>query len=322
MHSGGGAGAFDAWVMKLGAAGNVLWDKTYGGTEDDFILDYAGATADGGYIVSGITSSFGTIDGEGWCMKLDATTGNIVWENSYDGAPYDVLLTPDGGCLLAGVAFASGAGGADGYCAKLDALGSVSWQKTYGGTNLDWVTGADLTADGGYVLAGYTSNFGAILNGGMCLKISSTGDIDPSCPDLGRDAPGGAVPIAVAIHLNGGSSITTPAIPAASAVGGFDSTATTTLLCSPPPQPQGPTITSITSRTSKPGSTATIRGTGFGTNKTKVVVYIGIKKVKTLNRLTPTSIKFTIPSRVKKGLYDVSVVVDGVKSNTIQFQIK
>ncbi len=320
--SSGGAGWFDAWVLKLDAGGSMLWDKTYGGAMDDMLFDLAGTTADGGCILTGFASfnSQTGEGGEGWCIKLDAV-GNIVWENTYDGAPQDACLTADGGCLLAGVTFASGAGGADGYCAKLDSFGNVAWQKTYGGTNTDWVTGADMTADGGYVLAGYTYNFGVSTYASWCLKISATGDIDPSCPDLGRDAPGYAIPIASTRYDTGKRPGTSSAVAAPTAVVVVDSTATTTLLCSQSPQPQGPTITSISSRTSKPGSTATIRGTGFSTDKTKVAVYIGTKKVKILNRLKPTSIKFTIP-RMKKGTYDVYVVVDGVKSNMLQFRVK
>jgi len=79
-------------------------------------------------------------------------------------------------------------------------------------------------------------------------------------------------------------------------------------------------ITSISSRTSKPGSVATIHGSGFSTNKTKNVVYFGTKKA-TVSRAKATSLRVTIP-RLKKKIYDVIAVVDGSPSKAFQFQVK
>jgi len=82
-----------------------------------------------------------------------------------------------------------------------------------------------------------------------------------------------------------------------------------------------PTISSIKSKTSKPGSTATIYGTGFSTDKKKDVVYFGTKKVKSISKAKATSLRLQIP-RVKKGTVGVYVVVDGKTSNTVLFQVK
>jgi len=82
----------------------------------------------------------------------------------------------------------------------------------------------------------------------------------------------------------------------------------------------GVSITSITAKTSKPGSSATIKGTGFSTDKKKDVVWFGTKKA-TISKAKATSLKVTIP-RVKKGIVDVYVEVNGQKSNVVQFQVK
>lgn len=52
-----GAGGGDFWVLKLKADGNVVWQKTYGGSDWDDALSIQ-QTSDGGYIVAGRTSSF------------------------------------------------------------------------------------------------------------------------------------------------------------------------------------------------------------------------------------------------------------------------
>jgi len=53
-----GAGGYDAWLIKMGRDGAKGWDKTYGGKLDDKIYS-AQMINDGGYLISGITSSFG-----------------------------------------------------------------------------------------------------------------------------------------------------------------------------------------------------------------------------------------------------------------------
>jgi hypothetical protein len=68
-----GAGEDDAWLVRLDSGGNVLWQKSYGGAQDDNCLDVQ-PTTDGGFIVTGFTDSFGA--NNLWVMKLDAN-GNI-----------------------------------------------------------------------------------------------------------------------------------------------------------------------------------------------------------------------------------------------------
>jgi hypothetical protein len=61
----------DAWVLKLDANGNILWQKAYAGGGDDY--DRASAiqvTADGGYVVAGSTSSPAGVS-DAWVLKLD-----------------------------------------------------------------------------------------------------------------------------------------------------------------------------------------------------------------------------------------------------------
>ena len=61
-----GAGGYDAWLIKMGRDGTKVWDKTYGGKLDDKIYS-AQLINDGGYLISGITSSFGPYSLEKSC---------------------------------------------------------------------------------------------------------------------------------------------------------------------------------------------------------------------------------------------------------------
>ncbi|MEW6365807.1 MAG: kelch repeat-containing protein [Acidobacteriota bacterium] len=83
----------------------------------------------------------------------------------------------------------------------------------------------------------------------------------------------------------------------------------------------GPTITRIKSKTSKPGSSATIYGAGFSATPSQNTVYFGKKKA-AVKKARATSLQVTIPSKAKKGSVGVYVVVNGKNSNTVQFTVK
>jgi hypothetical protein len=77
-------GLEDIWVVKLDASGTIVWSKLYGGSQSDFATTVQ-QTTDGGFIVSGYTSSSanGTVIGTNhggndfWVLKIDAN-GNIL----------------------------------------------------------------------------------------------------------------------------------------------------------------------------------------------------------------------------------------------------
>lgn len=92
-----GAGGGDAWVLKLDASGNVVWQKTYGEAGYELATSIV-AIADGAYVVAGQQ------DGGVWLFRLD-DGGNIVWQRTYSGesptSAYSVRPTADGGYVVA-----------------------------------------------------------------------------------------------------------------------------------------------------------------------------------------------------------------------------
>jgi hypothetical protein len=113
-----GAGGGDVWVLKLDGSGNVQWQKTYGGTDDDEARAIA-PTSDGGYVVAGWTTSFGAGGDDVWVLKLDGS-GNVQWQKTYGGTdddgPHAIAPTSDGGYVVAGGLSPSGpAGGCLGF---------------------------------------------------------------------------------------------------------------------------------------------------------------------------------------------------------------
>jgi len=140
--------------------------KTYGGTDDDYAFSVQ-QTSDGGYIVAGETWwSFGAGSADLFLIKTDAN-GNISWAKIYGGTDWDgaysVQQTSDGGYIVAGRTESFGAGGYDIILIKTDANGNIIWAKTYGGTGNEESFSVQQTSDGGYIVAGRTSSFGAGL---------------------------------------------------------------------------------------------------------------------------------------------------------------
>jgi predicted secreted protein len=121
-----GAGGYDFWLIKIDAAGNAQWNKTYGGTNND-LAEALVQTTDGGYALVGYTESFGAGDADFWLIKTDAA-GNVQWNRTYGGTSYDfayaLVQTADGGYALAGRTKSFGAGNYDFWLIKTDAAGN------------------------------------------------------------------------------------------------------------------------------------------------------------------------------------------------------
>jgi hypothetical protein len=177
-----GAGGDDVYLVKTDASGNQLWQRTYGGTLDDFGYSVQ-LTSDGGYVIVGYTNSFGAGGYDVYFVKTDAS-GNQLWQKTYGGIGneegYSVTQTSDGGYVIAGWTNSFGVGGSDVYIVKTDASGNQLWQKTYGGTGEDAGYSVQQTTDGGYIIAGVTGSFGAGGDDFYLIKLEGSTPTPPS----------------------------------------------------------------------------------------------------------------------------------------------
>jgi hypothetical protein len=156
------------------------WARAYGGRYSDVAWTVQ-QSLDGGVIAGGYTWSFGAGDCDFWLLKL-APDGTIEWQKTYGGVAEDyadlVYPTSDGGYLLIGNTNTYGAGRTDLWLLKLRADGSVIWEKAYGGREWDDGVAIQETQDGGYIVAGDTSSFGAGSMDVWVLKLRSDGSIE------------------------------------------------------------------------------------------------------------------------------------------------
>lgn len=190
-------GQSDYWIIKLDSVGNMVWQKTFGGTN----LENAESirqTTDGGYIVGGRSRSIngdvtGNHGGEDfWIVKLD-TSGNMEWEKSIGGSMYDdataVVQTTDGGYAATGWSksldgdVTGNHGNYDYWTVKLDTVGNIQWEKSYGGDNYDQPFSMKQAYDGGYFLGGFTNSNNQNVSGNhggndsWIVKLDSNGNL-------------------------------------------------------------------------------------------------------------------------------------------------
>jgi hypothetical protein len=179
-----------AATLAMAQAPDALWMREYGGPDHDQFRAVK-VTADGGYIAAGFTSSYGAGSYDFYLVKTDAD-GDTEWTSTYGGEnedkAYAVCQTDDGGYIVAGGSKSfSGpilaeldeldpVAHYDFFVVKTTSTGSVIWQHIYGGTNHDEARGIQQTADGGYIIVGYTQSFGSGDKNIYAVKTDANGD--------------------------------------------------------------------------------------------------------------------------------------------------
>jgi hypothetical protein len=156
-----------------------MWDRMFGGTDYDFGYSVQ-QTSDEGYIITGVTFSFGEEKfGDVWLIKTD-TNGNKVWDKTFGGTDYDfgysVQQTMDGGYIITGGTRSFSAGIDDVWLIKTDTIGIETWNRTFGGTHLDCGFSVQQTSDGGYVIIGYIDSSGSGEENAWLIKTDSNGN--------------------------------------------------------------------------------------------------------------------------------------------------
>lgn len=238
----------DYFVYRVNSTGDVLWSRSFGGLTNDRLWSVQ-QTVDGGFILGGDSTS--RIGGEKsapnlgaydyWLVRVD-TNGNKIWDRTYGGTNNDVLQvvrqTQDGGFLLAGSS-ASGIGGnkttpalggSDWWIVRVDSSGNKLWDKTFGDSGDEDISGVEVLSDGGFLIVG-TSTSGSGANkdapswGGhdvWLVRIDSQGNrlwdfsLGGNDRDFGRSvqqtADGGFIVCAASVSGISGNKTTTASI--------------------------------------------------------------------------------------------------------------
>lgn len=176
-----GAGKSDVYLIKLNAAGNISWTKTYGTSGNDIGYSVKQILG-GGYVIAGYTELHDTIPyGKNIYIINTTSTGTLNWSAAYGGTQNDegrsIVQLPDSSFAVCGITNSYGSGSDDAYLIKTNQSGTLSWSKTYGGDSVDRCFCLLNTDDDGYLLAGQTLSFG---NGKSDIYAIKTDDLGNS----------------------------------------------------------------------------------------------------------------------------------------------
>ncbi|OZV70957.1 hypothetical protein [Winogradskyella aurantia] len=165
-------GSYDFWVIRLSSNGTLVWEKSFGGDQIDEARAIV-SSADGNYIIAGDTRSDNNdvSDYKGgadlWLIKI-SPEGHLIWEKTLGGSNFDVAraltASENGGFLLAGssrsndVDVSENKGQNDAWVLKVDDLGSLQWEYTIGGSNIDFAYGVTELNDGAVIAVGDTAS--------------------------------------------------------------------------------------------------------------------------------------------------------------------
>ncbi len=146
-------GVYDYWVVKLDAGGNILWEKTYGGSTYDYATGIVHADS-ANYVVAGRASSndsdvTGNHGGNDfWVIKIDSV-GNLLWQHAFGGSQDDycnslAVLNNQyycGGNIYSSDGDITGfhAGISDAWLIKIDSTGQLLNERAIGGSGGDHI---------------------------------------------------------------------------------------------------------------------------------------------------------------------------------------
>lgn len=228
----GNGGSRDVWFLRLSSSGGATDRHIIGSSKDESAANLD-PSADGGWFVAGSVDNTGSSGYDGLLMKLNST-GSPSWQRLVVGSGSDSFSsgqpTADGGYIAVGYTESAGSGGKDVWVVKFDSSGSVSWQRTYGGANDDAGEGISQTADGGYLVAGWSRSYGSTSQV-IVLRISPSGEIDPSCGSFVHSSAAAIADLSVTDDTSMSSYATTTATVASPAYSTAGTSAIDTALC-------------------------------------------------------------------------------------------
>lgn len=169
---------FSFFFYASAGAPDTAWTRIYGTAGHD--CGYAVLqTGDNGFIIAGETTPSGSDFSDVYLIRTDET-GDTLWTGRYGGDSADVgkdiQPTSTGGFIIVGSTRSSGAGYMDMFLVNIDSSGDTLWTKTYGGPDDDEGSAVLQTGDGGFIIIGTTSSFGAGSQDLYLVRTNAGGD--------------------------------------------------------------------------------------------------------------------------------------------------
>lgn len=167
----------DVYAIKTDSDGNIEWQKTYGGIENDWGYSVVN-TLDSCFALTGTSLSYGAGNADIIALKLDSL-GSVIWSKAYGGIEYEsgqsIEQCHDGNLAITGHTRSFGAGDEDVLLLRLQSDGEVISATAIGSDKGDFGRSIKQTNDLGFVIAGYTNGFGVNHSDVYLIKTDSTG---------------------------------------------------------------------------------------------------------------------------------------------------
>ena len=163
----------DVWVLRLNAAGQLIRQKCFGGSEDDdaeavcmvngnsFLIGASTYSYDGD-----VSGNHGTYESDIWVVSTD-TLLQLLGQRCVGGTDYeecmDIVFYPTGGCVVTGRTYSADGdvtgyhSGSDMLIAKLNGTLNVDWAHAFGGSQTEEGNSLVVNSDGTIMALGYTS---------------------------------------------------------------------------------------------------------------------------------------------------------------------
>ena len=174
-------------ISKHSQNGDTLWTKSMVlGIGAGNYINSAIETNDSNYVLGGTSGDPVLLHSHADLIKINKNTGDTIWVRKI-GLPnrsercYSVKQTSDNGFVLCGIRINQDSLGnitdEDVYLVKTDSMGIPQWERTYGGTNSDFGQSIEITAEGGYMILGYTYSYGIGQYNMYLIKTDSLGNM-------------------------------------------------------------------------------------------------------------------------------------------------
>ncbi|MCP4627477.1 MAG: hypothetical protein GY850_28785, partial [bacterium] len=161
-----GAGGTDIWVVKLASDGSLEWQKTYGGSRNE--TGYSIQQTTTGYIIAGVTESFGNGNKDAWLLRIDRdgefSLGKTFGTIKHDTAQFISKITTDGSYIIAGSSPENK--NSNIWVMKINKDLDSQWQKGFiyedkkieNRPDISTTPSVTQTNDGGYIVSGCIPN--------------------------------------------------------------------------------------------------------------------------------------------------------------------
>lgn len=164
-------GTYDFWIIKINNKGELVWEKSFGGSQIDEAYGIT-KTEDANFIIVGNTRSndknvrSNNGGSDLWVIKI-STTGNLIWEKSFGGTNFDsgraIHKSNNDGFIIVGSSRSTNngflnKGQNDAWLLKISSEGEKTWEKFIGGSQIDFLYDVTELKNGAIIAVGESTS--------------------------------------------------------------------------------------------------------------------------------------------------------------------